>query len=73
MVLRIADIAMHRLAIALVDIRMIYLGIAILLIGALLYGVLSKPRKPKIFPGWAAIELALASYVVCKGGLSLWI
>ncbi|KAJ9615483.1 hypothetical protein H2200_001558 [Cladophialophora chaetospira] len=40
------------------------------LFASLLQRVLFKQKKYKLFPGWAAIEIALTGYVISRGGLS---
>lgn len=42
---------------------------AVLLFASLLQKAIFKKEKRKLFPGWGALEIALASYVVSHGGL----
>ena len=47
-----------------------YVVLGIVLLVALVHKMTSKPKKYKAFPVWATIEIAVAGYVIGRGGLS---
>jgi hypothetical protein len=52
------------------DSNVVYKLVAVILLAGLLHKVIFKPKKYKLFPVWAAIEIALTGYIISRGGLS---
>lgn len=62
--------AIRRLLLVPSDVKVVCETVAVVLLAGLVYRVFFKPKKYKRFPVWATIEIALASYLISRGGLS---
>jgi hypothetical protein len=49
--------------------NVVYKTLAVVVLAGLLHKVIFRRKTYKLFPAWAAIEIALTSYLLGRGGL----
>ncbi|KIX92354.1 uncharacterized protein Z520_11962 [Fonsecaea multimorphosa CBS 102226] len=59
----------QRLSLAYSGLPIVYKLLAVVVIAGLIHRAIFKKQKHSLFPGWAAIEIALVSYFLSQGGL----